>query len=195
MLLVLVCFTCEPKVIPKRPSLLSDTDFTEDDPKDSTLVMDSKDNERWWWKRWYYELNELTTTMSHSSQLLSGRPPQGAQMGQQPTIAILRDAYCCGVEMNTVRREARPAVQVDAAAGGTALLPAAVVVAATALLVLMLLLLRLLALHALLLLQLLLAALSYPGTIAAAFTATATAPSPAGASILCAVSTMGHQTT
>ena len=176
MLLVLVCFTWEPKVIPKRPSLPSDTEFTDDDPKDSTLVMDSKDNERWWWKRWYYELNELTTTMSHSSQLLSWRPPQGAQRGQQPTI----------------RREARPAVQVDAAAGGTALLPAAVAVAATALLVLMLLLLRLLALHALLLLQLLLAALSHPGTTAAAFTATATAPSPAGASVLCAVSTMGH---
>ena len=96
-------------------------------------------------------------------------------MGQQPT-----------------RREARHAVHEDAAAGETVSLPAAVAVAATALLVLMLLLLRLLALHALLLLQLLLAALSHPGTTAAAFTATATALSPAGASILCAVSTMGH---
>ena len=97
-------------------------------------------------------------------------------MGQQPTI----------------RREATLAVQVDAAAGGTALLPAAVAVAATALLVLMLLLLRLLSLHALLQLHLLLAALSHPGTTAAAFIASATALCSADASILSADSTMGH---
>ena len=95
-------------------------------------------------------------------------------MGQQPAIAILREAYYHGVEMNTVRREATPDALVlllmlwTVAAGGTALLPAAVAVSAIALLVLLLLLLRLLPLHALLLLQLLLAALSYPVTTAVA---------------------------